>query len=156
MKMIQSKDVPDAIVEPALATAPSIAILRIPSARLIVMLKKSTCSDIFLIQQQTVAKQSPIMRRHCGYHLESAAEPKPAVARLSHVKPFHGFLHVSVISGGSRRVGESAAPQKLQHVKACVVRPDQISPATVCGGVGDLSCWCAALIHTRKRNPADT
>jgi hypothetical protein len=40
MKMIQSKDVPDAIVEPALATAPSIAILRIPSARLIVMLKK--------------------------------------------------------------------------------------------------------------------
>jgi hypothetical protein len=25
------------------------------------------------------------MRRHCGYHLESAAEPKPAVARLSHV-----------------------------------------------------------------------
>ncbi|KAM0697685.1 hypothetical protein Q7P36_002539 [Cladosporium allicinum] len=96
------------------------------------------------------------MRRHCGYHLESAAEPKPAVARLSHVKPFHGFSHVPVISGGSRRVGESAAPQNLQHVKACVVRPDQISPATVCGGVGGLSCWCAALIHTRKRNPADT
>jgi hypothetical protein len=59
MKMIQSKDVPDAIAKSAFATAISIAILRIPSARPIVMLEKSTCSHDFFDSTTNSRKAEP-------------------------------------------------------------------------------------------------
>lgn len=65
---------------------------------------------------------APSMRRHCGYRLESAAEPNPAVARLSYVEPFRSeFLHVPGVSGSRR---QQTLRRKLQACESlCVLSP---------------------------------
>ena len=95
------------------------------------------------------------MRRHCGSHLESAAEPKPAVARLSSVEPFSHVPDIQYPVGDETKGGRSAQTPTCESLCAPVEikshrrRTVEVWVAFLLGVLTD-------MIHTRKRNPADT
>jgi hypothetical protein len=112
-------------------------------------------NDFFDSTNKSVAKQSPIMRRHCGSHLESAAEPKPAVARLSSVEPFSHVPDIQYPVGDETKGGRSAQTPTCESLCAAF-RSNLTGRQSVEVWVAFLLGVLTDMIHTRKRNPADT